>query len=550
MQHREREGRFMTGFLRRFTIRARLIALAILPLVLIAVVALVAVSGFNSDTASTAKVARSADIASDAASLQYQTADYNGWQTAYAFDAVRGIKNAADDNGDSRKAFLASGKLIDDKLARLNSNADLSPAELAEIKSAEQALAAFKKTDVDVQAGYKSGTAAGFAKASDLVIGAEIQNYNAAAAAMQKLVDSSNATLAADVAAASDGAARNKTIVLTVLVIGIVVVGFFVFAIIRSITTPVAALRDRLHDIANGDGDLTARVEEDGKDEITAVSKLFNQFVSQIAEIIGHVAASAQTVAAAAEELSTTSTQISSASEETSVQATSVADLAGTVSTNVQAVAAGAEQMGAAITEIARNTTEAARVAQHGLDVVNSANQTVTQLGESSQEIGEVLRVIAAVAAQTNLLALNATIEAARAGELGKGFAVVAGEVKDLARETAQATEDISRRVSAIQTDAQSAVASVGQIGEAMQNITEYQVVISAAVDQQIATTNDMSRNVADAAAATTDIASDIGGVSEASMSTAAGVTQSLQALQELAAMSGELQGLVSRFTY
>ena len=540
----------MTGFLRRFSIRARLVALAILPMALVAVVALVAVAGFSSDTATTERVARAADIAADASSLQYQAADYNGWQTAYAFDAVRGVKNAATDSGDSRKAFLASQKLLESKLAKLQANADLTTDELADVTTAAEAVAAFKKADADVMSGYSSGTTAGFAKANDLVIGAEITNYNTAAAALQKLADSSNSQLLIDVQSAADTASRNKVVVLTVLLLGVVLVGFVVLMVVRSIGEPIRGLRDRLHDIANGDGDLTARVDEHGNDEITDVSKLFNQFVGQIGEIIAHVAASAQTVAAAAEELSTTTTQISSSSEEASVQASSVADLAGNVSGNVQAVASGAEQMGAAITEIARNTTEAARVAQHGLEVVTSANQTVTQLGDSSQEIGEVLRVIAAVAAQTNLLALNATIEAARAGELGKGFAVVAGEVKDLARETAQATEDISRRVAAIQNDAQSAVTSVSQIGEAMQNITEYQVVISAAVDEQIATTSDMSRNVADAAAATTDIAHDISGVSEASMSTAAGVTQSLQALQELAAMSGELQSMVSRFKY
>ncbi len=219
--------------------------------------------------------------------------------------------------------------------------------------------------------------------------------------------------------------------------------------------------------------------------------------------------------------------QISSPSEETSVQASSVSDLALTVSSNVQAVAAGAEQMGAAINEIARNTTEAARVAQHGLDVVANANDTVTKLGESSQQIGEVLRVIAGVASQTNLLALDATIEAARAGELGKGFAVVASEVKDLARETAQATEDIDRRVGAIQNDAQCAVASVSQVGESMMGISEFQMVISAAVDEQIATTNEMSRNVAAAADATTNIANDITGVSESSRATAMGVSES-----------------------
>ena len=540
----------MTGFLRRFSIRSRLIALAAAPLALLAVVSLVAVIGFNSDVNATDQAARSGDISFDAGQLQYQAADYNGWQTAYAFDVIRGVKGAAEDTADSRKAFLASGMKIDEDIARLEANTDLTAEEQALVAKAKTALASFKEVDAQVDALYKQGTPEAWAKANDLVLTTEIKNYNDAAAAMATMVKVSGDSLAADAQAANDGAARNKAIVLIVLVIGILLVGAFVVAVIRSISAPISELRDRLKDISDGEGDLTARVAEDGDDEITEVSALFNTFVGQIGEIITQVAESANTVAAAAEELSITTRQISSATEEASVQASSVNGLADNVSTNVQAVAAGAEQMGAAITEIARNTTEAARVAQQGLDISAAANQTVVQLGESSQEIGEVLRVIASVAAQTNLLALNATIEAARAGDLGKGFAVVAGEVKDLARETAMATEDISRRVAAIQADAQSAVSSVGQIGEAMQNITEYQVVISAAIDEQIATTSDMSRNVADAASATSDIASEIGGVSEASLSTAAGVSQSLEALQELAHMSGELQSLVGRFRY
>ena len=534
----------MTAFLRRFTIRVRLIALAVLPLTLVAVVALVAVLGFSSDTNATETVAASADVANDAQSLQYQAADYNGWQTAYAFDVLRGVKGAADDTADSRKAFLASGATLQKKLALLEANT-LTADETALVKTAKDAIAAFDETDTQVIDGYRSGTPAGIDKANTLVLTTEITNYNNAAAAMQKLTDLSTAALKTAVSDASADAGHNKVVVLLVLLLGLVVL-----AVIRSITTPLVALRDRLADIADGDGDLTARVEEDGSDEVTEISALFNRFIGQIADIISRVAGTANTVAAAAEELSANTMQISSASEETSVQAGSVSNLAERVSSNVQAVAAGAEQMGAAITEIARNTTEAARVAQHCLDVVSNASETVTKLGESSQEIGEVLRVIAAVTAQTNLLALNATIEAARAGELGKGFAVVAGEVKDLARETAQATEDISRRVGAIQSDAQSAVASVSQIGEAMQGITEFQVVISAAVDEQIATTNEVSRNGTNAAAATTDIANDITGVSEASMSTAAGVNQSLQAIQELAVMSSELQSMVGRFRY
>jgi len=521
----------------------RLIALAVLPL------ALVAVLGFSSDTNATETVAASADVANDAQSLQYQAADYNGWQTAYAFDVLRGVKGAADDTADSRKAFLASGATLQKKLALLEANT-LTADETALVKTAKDAIAAFDETDTQVIDGYRSGTPAGIDKANTLVLTTEITNYNNAAAAMQKLTDLSTAALKTAVSDASADAGHNKVVVLLVLLLGLVLVGVVVLAVIRSITTPLVALRDRLADIADGDGDLTARVEEDGSDEVTEISALFNRFIGQIADIISRVAGTANTVAAAAEELSANTMQISSASEETSVQAGSVSNLAERVSSNVQAVAAGAEQMGAAITEIARNTTEAARVAQHCLDVVSNASETVTKLGESSQEIGEVLRVIAAVTAQTNLLALNATIEAARAGELGKGFAVVAGEVKDLARETAQATEDISRRVGAIQSDAQSAVASVSQIGEAMQGITEFQVVISAAVDEQIATTNEMRRNVTNAAAATTDIANDITGVSEASMSTAAGVNQSLQAIQELAVMSSELQSMVGRFRY
>jgi methyl-accepting chemotaxis protein len=540
----------MTALLRRFSIRARLIALAVLPLVLIVIVALVAVLGFSSDTSASEKAAAAADIANDAQSLQYQTADYNGWQTAYAFDVARGVKGAAEDTGDSRKAFLVSGQEVQRKLDLLKANTDLSADETANLAKVEAAITAFNDVDKDVIANYRTGTASSIDKANQLVLTSEITNYNAAASNLQKLVDSTTASLKASVADAAASANRNKVIVISVVLLGIILVGLIVLAVIRSITAPLVGLRSRLSDIADGDGDLTARVDEEGNDEVAEISVLFNRFIGQIADIIGRVAGSANTVAAAAEELSANTLQISSASEETSVQASSVSNLAESVSGNVQAVAAGAEQMGAAITEIARNTTEAARVAQHGLEVVTNANDTVTKLGESSQEIGEVLRVIAAVAAQTNLLALNATIEAARAGELGKGFAVVAGEVKDLARETAQATEDISRRVGAIQTDAQSAVASVGQIGEAMQGITEFQVVISAAVDEQIATTNEMSRNVANAAAATSDIANDITGVSEASMATASGVNQSLQAIQELAVMSSELQSLVGRFRY
>jgi methyl-accepting chemotaxis protein len=167
----------------------------------------------------------------------------------------------------------------------------------------------------------------------------------------------------------------------------------------------------------------------------------------------------------------------------------------------------------------------------------------VAQLDSSSTEIGNVLKLITSIAEQTNMLALNATIEAARAGEAGKGFAVVANEVKDLAQETAKATEDIAGRVGAIQTDARAAAGSIGQI-------SRYQTTIAAAVEEQTATTGEISRNVSRAASGTDEIASTISGVADASRATSGGMGEARVATAELATMAGRLQGLVERFRY
>jgi methyl-accepting chemotaxis protein len=254
----------MTALLRRYSIRARLIALGVLPLVLILVVAMVAILGFTSYTAASEQAARSADISNDAQSLQYQAADYNGWQTAYAYDVARGVKGAAEDTADSRKAFLASGAEVARKLDLLKANTDLSDAETAELKKTEAAIASFNDVDKQIIGLYRTGAPADAAKASDLVLTTEIKNYNDAAASLQSLVNSATQKLQADVADASAAATRNKVIIIVVLLLGVVLVGSIVFAVIHSITRPLIGLRDRLDAIANGDGDLTARCPRAG----------------------------------------------------------------------------------------------------------------------------------------------------------------------------------------------------------------------------------------------------------------------------------------------
>ncbi len=261
--------------------------------------------------------------------------------------------------------------------------------------------------------------------------------------------------------------------------------------------------------------------------------------LSRVNEHAGQIAKSAQ-------ELTASSHQMSSAADETSAQADTVSAAAEQVSANVQTVATGVEEMSASIKEIARSAAEAAKVANVGVGVAHKTNATVGQLGESSAEIGKVIKVITSIAGQSNLLALNATIEAARAGEAGKGFAVVANEVKELAKETAKATEDISQKIEAIQRDTRESVAAIDQIGQIVKQINEIQGTIASAVEEQTATTNEIGRNIAEAAKGSTEIARNITGVAQAAKGTTEMVNHALSSADELSRVAAELAALVT----
>ena len=352
-----------------------------------------------------------------------------------------------------------------------------------------------------------------------------------------------------EVTASARGIADRFLVIMTVL--GLVAAALAVvvaFRTTRKITRPLDKARRVL--VAVAEGDLTQRIEIRGNDEVTDMAKSMNTALDSMSAVMSEISTSAAQLGSVSEHVERVSSTIGAAATQSSAQAALVAGAAEEVSRNVQTVSSGSEEMSASIREIAGSANDAAEVAAQAVGIVDTTNDTVAKLGESSQQIGDVVKVISSIADQTNLLALNATIEAARAGEAGKGFAVVANEVKELAQETARATEDIARRVEAIQADSSGAVTAIGEIAAIIGSINDYQGTIAAAVEEQTATTNEMSRNVAEAAHGAGQIAENMTSVAEAARTAteAAGASQS--AAEDLAGVSGQLRALVSGFRF
>jgi methyl-accepting chemotaxis protein len=317
----------------------------------------------------------------------------------------------------------------------------------------------------------------------------------------------------------------------------------------KTLTAAIEPVQEALSVIAKiAAGDLTARLAGEYSGDHARLKIDINAMAVGLNDNLNNFAQSAQTMATSAEELSCVSRQMTTNADKTANQANIVSNASEQISRNVVLVASSGEQMHSSIREIAKNSAEAARIARSAVSSANSTNQTVTQLGASSLEIGNVVKVITSIAQQTNLLALNATIEAARAGEAGKGFAVVANEVKELAKQTAKATEEISQKIEAIQADTKGAVRAIADVTGIINQINDISNSIASAVEEQTVTTNEINRSMGEAARGVSDITHNMTGVVSAAQNTTNGASAAQSAAQELSKTAANLQTVLAHY--
>jgi methyl-accepting chemotaxis protein len=349
-------------------------------------------------------------------------------------------------------------------------------------------------------------------------------------------------------AESATAAARSRAAMLVLVTSGAALALLGGFVVAGGLSRDLARLRRSAERMAAGD--LTGTTGLAQRDDVGRTAAALDHAAGVLREVVARIAASADAVAASSADLAAESGRMSATAGETTSRSGGVAAAADAIGRSVQTVASGAQEMGVSIREIARNADEAARVAAEAVVEARATTETVTRLGESSREIGDVVQVITGIAEQTNLLALNATIEAARAGEPGKGFAVVAGEVKELARETAMATEDIARRVEVIQGDSSGAVAAIRRISEVIARIDDYQRTIAGAVEEQTATTAEMTRSAGEAAEGSGRIAATITGVSESAEAAADATAGIRAAAVELDRRAADLRAAVAHLRH
>ncbi|MEV4637526.1 methyl-accepting chemotaxis protein [Actinoplanes sp. NPDC049548] len=505
--------------------------------------------GMRQQSESQHRVAVLEKLRSQIQDVEYYAADVSGWQSLWVNDvAAYGFEYLSGADEFNRQGLLDSKDSVYKLLAKIDTRnlTDGERATFAKLKPAWDDFFAWddrmlKWLEADdsqatlrkVMDSINDGDAA---DSWGVVLDVTSELYKSVLARAEKLS-----------AQAADVRATSERVLYGTLGLALILAGLLAVWATRSVVGPLAVVVAALRRLAGRD--LTVRTDLRRGDELGKLGEALNTTAASLRDTVASIAGHAGTIATASGDLSRISARVADSSEHVDNQAAAVARAAGDVSGNVRTLEAGSREMGSAIDEISRNAGEAARVAAEAVTVVERTNVSVGKLGVSSAEISAVVGLITSIAEQTNLLALNATIEAARAGEMGKGFAVVAGEVKDLAQETAKATETIGRLVQTIQSDTGDAVTAIAQIGSVVTRISDIQTLIAAAVEEQTATTGEMGRNVTEAAQSSRDIAANIAGVSTAVGETTTVVREAQASAQDLARTSAELEKLVAGFT-
>ncbi|BBO89041.1 methyl-accepting chemotaxis protein [Desulfosarcina ovata] len=375
---------------------------------------------------------------------------------------------------------------------------------------------------------------------------------------------------------ANSDLSRASTIMITGLIVALVVGTLMAFFISRGITKPINAAVAGLKDIAEGEGDLTMRLEVSGKDEVGELARLFNLFIDKLQGIIKDIAGGVETLSSSSTELSAISEQmtqgitnvsdksntVSAAAEEMNANMNNMAAAMEQSATNTNMVATASEEMSSTIGEIAQNAEKARAISDEAASKATSASANMDQLGTAAKSIGKVIESITDISEQVNLLALNATIEAARAGEAGKGFAVVANEIKELAKQTAAATQNIKEEIEGIQGTTSMTVGQIAEITQVITDVNRVVANIATAVEQQSAATKEIASNVAQASqgiqevnenvnqstSVSGEISEDITGVSVSMNEMSTSSSQVNLSAQELSKLSESLKQMVDQF--
>ncbi|MFC4062745.1 methyl-accepting chemotaxis protein [Planomonospora corallina] len=486
-------------------------------------------------------------LSRDIQEIKYFNSDVSGWQTAYAWEAALGDPaEAVKPEAVSRAGYLeVAGRL------RTHLDSVETSAMTAEQKKDFETLVvdweAFLSMDDTIAALFAQGTRQAADQANALIGGDSWDIYYRIQKTTEKLVDSVRSDSDAAAAAAAEASSSAQRQMGIAVVVALVVAVPLLGVVRRSITVPLAQAVAALKALAAKD--LTRRTDTSAMGgELREMGTAINEAVDVLRDAVSQIKGGAEQMSHASDVMRASATKVVAGSDAAASRVDSAAAAAEEVSGNAEMVAAGAQEMSASIQEISRSASEAASVAGEAVAAAGSASTRVQRLSTSSSEIGAVVKAINAIAEQTNLLALNATIEAARAGEAGKGFAVVASEVKDLAQETAKATEDIAARVRAIQADSDGAVDIINGFQDVIGRINDYVTTIASAVEEQSATTAGMGESVSEAASGSARIAENVAAVAETVAEAHHAVRESMTIIDELSLMAEEMTGQARTF--